>query len=177
MQKYVLYCKKCAYVERQVFPLAVGFPLYIDLKDNNCTIFGGGEDAYETALILRRFDAKVTVVSPTVCEALQKMDKTGEIRYLRRKYFRGDCSSARLCVALTEDPALNIAISDECKNKNIPVAVNCPVGFGTFTFPHAIIFGNTVVTVSGSASDKRQRFVTEKLQEIIPQIIEEYENK
>ena len=22
--------------------MAVGFPLYIDLKDNNCTVFGGG---------------------------------------------------------------------------------------------------------------------------------------
>lgn len=159
-----------------MFPLAVGFPLYVDLKDNNCTVFGGGEDAYEAALTLRNFAAKVTVVSPSVCEAIQQLDAAGEIRWLRRKYFRGDCSSARLCVALTEDPALNVAISDECKNKNIPVALNCPEGFGTFTFPRAVIVGDTVVTVSGSSSDKRQRFVTEKLQSLLPAIIEEYEN-
>jgi len=157
--------------------LSVGFPLYVDLKDNNCTVFGGGEDAYEAALTLRLFDAKVTVINPTVCEALQKMDEAGEIRWLRRRYFRGDCSSARLCIALTEDGALNIAISDECKNKNIPVALTNPDGFGTFTFPRAIISGDTVVTVSGSSSDKRQRFVTEKLQALLPQIIEDYENQ
>lgn len=163
--------------QRQVFLLAVGFPLYVDLKDNNCTVFGGGEDAYEAALILRRFDAKVTVVSPTVCEALQKMDKAGEIRYLRRKYFRGDCSSARLCVALTDDPATNIAISDECKNKNIPVALNNPQGFGNFSFPRAAICGDTVVTVSGSAGNAQQRFIAEKLEELLPQLINEYKQK
>ncbi len=154
--------------------MAVGFPLYVDLKDNNCTVFGGGEDAYEAAVALRRFDAKVTVISPTICEALQEMDKTGEIRYLRRKYFRGDCSSARLCVALTEDPALNIAISDECKNKNIPVAVNNPQGFGNFTFPHAVICNDVVATVSGGARNELQRFVAQQLEQILPALIKEY---
>lgn len=145
--------------------MAIGFPLYIDLKDNNCTIFGGGEDAYEAAVTLRRFHAKVTVISPTICEQLQAMDDNGEIRYLRRKYFRGDCSSARLCVALTEDPALNIAISDECKNKSIPVAVNKPQGFGTFTMPRAAIADDVVVTVSGSASEQLLRHITARVDE------------
>ncbi len=155
--------------------MAVGFPLYVDLKDNNCTVFGGGEDAYQAALTLRRFDAKVTVINPTICEALQAMDKSGEIRYLRRKYFRGDCSSARLCVALTEDAALNIAISDECKNKNIPVAVNNPQGFGNFSFPLAAISDNTVVTVSGSADNEQQRFIARRLEQLLPALIEEYQ--
>lgn len=157
--------------------MAVDFPLYIDLKDNNCTIFGGGEDAYEAAQTLRSFGAKVTVVNPTICDALQEMDKTGEIRYLRRKYFRGDCSSARLCIALTEDPSLNIAISDECKNKNIPVAVNKPEGFGTFTLPHAVICKNTVVSVSGSSAAAQQRYITERLEVLLPEWIEEYKTE
>ena len=154
--------------------MAVGFPLYVDLKDNNCTVFGGGEDAYEAAVTLRRFDAKVTVISPTICEALQEMDKTGEIRYLRRKYFRGDCSSARLCVALTEDTAMNIAISDECKNKNIPIALNNPQGFGNFSFPHAAICNDTVVTVSGDANTAQQRFIAKRLEQILPALIDEF---
>ncbi len=157
--------------------MAVGFPLYVDLKDNNCTIFGGNEDAYEAACTLRLFGAKITVVSPTICEALQEMDEKGEIRYLRRKYFRGDCSSARLCIALTDDPALNIAISDECKNKNIPVAVNKPEGFGTFSLPHAVINKNTVVSVSGSSATAQQRYITKRLQDILPGLIEEYKQQ
>lgn len=157
--------------------MAVGFPLYVDLKDNNCTIFGGGEDAYEAAKALRCFHAKVTVVSPVICNALQKMDEKGEIRYLRRKYFRGDCSSARLCFAFTDDPTLNIAISDECKNKAVPVAVSKPEGFGTFTLPRTVIIKGTVVSVSGSSSTAQQQYIAEKLQDIIPALIEEYKQQ
>ncbi len=155
--------------------VAVGFPLYVDLKDNNCTIFGGGEDAFEAASTLRRFGAKVTVVNPEICPALQEMDVNGEIRHLRRKYFRGDCSSARLCVALTDDTALNIAISDECKNKNIPVALTKPEGFGNFTLPRAAICEDTVVSISGSSSDELQKYITERLEAILPTLIEEYQ--
>ncbi len=149
--------------------MAHGFPLYIDLQGNNCTIFGGGEDAYEAVVTLLAFDAKVTVINPTVCASLQQMDEAGQIRYLRRKYYRGDCSSARLCVALTDTPATNIAISDECKNKNIPVAVTNPAGFGTFEFPLTVTEQNVVVSISGTASDKTQKKIADKLKEALPE--------
>lgn len=157
--------------------MAVGFPLYIDLKDNNCTVFGGGKEALEAVLTLKQFDAKITVVSPTLCPELEAMDKKGQIRYLKRKYFRGDCSSARLCVAATDETAVNINISDECKNKSIPVAITKPEGFGTFTFPKAVISGNAVITVSGSASKAKQNYLVKRLQESLPEWLDDYKNK
>ncbi len=155
--------------------MAVGFPLYIDLEGNNCTIFGGDETAFDAACTLRRFGAKVTIISPTVCEQLLQMEQDGEIRYLRRRYFRGDCSSARLCCAFTDDTAINIAISDECKNKSIPVAVNKPEGFGTFSLPHAAILQDTVIAVSGDSTPAFQRYITARLQSLLPSLLEEYE--
>lgn len=158
-------------------PVSVGFPIYIDLKDNNCTVFGGGAMAHEAAVTLLRFHAKVTVISPALCDELEQLEKSGKIRYLRRKYSRGDCSSARICVAATNDTAINIAISDECKNKNIPVAVNRPAGFGTFTFPHACISKNTVVTVSGSSSHGLQSYLEQRLHAFLPEWIADYEKE
>lgn len=155
--------------------MAVHFPLYVDLKDNNCTVFGGGETAYAAAVTLLQFHAKVTVVSPTICPALEELDKNGTVRYLRRKYCRGDCSFAHVCVAATDDPSVNIAISDECKNKSIPVAVERPVGFGTFTLPHAVIRDNVVVSVSGTAPQEKQAFITARLEEILPRLLAEYD--
>lgn len=157
--------------------MAIVFPLYIDLKDNNCTVFGGGEDAYEAAVTLLNFKAKVTVICPTICEQLLELDRQNAIRWLRRKYFRGDCSSARLCFAYTDDPSLNIAISDECKNKNIPVAVSKPDGFGTFTTPHVVIEKDTVVSVTGCADQAQQRYITSRLQNILPTLFQDYENQ
>ncbi len=154
--------------------MSVGFPLYIDLEGNNCTIFGGDETAFNAACTLRRFGAKVTIISPSVCEQLLQMEENGEIRYLRRRYFRGDCSSARLCCAFTDDTAINIAISDECKNKSIPVAVNKPTGFGTFSLPHAAIAQGTVVAVSGNSTPACQQYITARLQSLLPSLLEEY---
>ena len=99
--------------------MALGFPLYINLHGNNCVVLGGGEFAWERARTLLAFGAKVTVISPTLCEGLRRLDEEGKIRYIPRRYFRGDCTCAYLCVAATEDEALNIAISDECKAKGI----------------------------------------------------------
>lgn len=155
--------------------MSVGFPLYIDLEGNNCTIFGGDQTAFETACTLRRFGAKVTIISPTACESLLQMEENGEIRYLRRRYFRGDCSSARLCCAFTDDAAMNIAISDECKNKAIPVAVNKPAGFGTFNLPHAAIVQDTVVTVSGDSTPACQQYIAARLQSLLPALLDEYQ--
>ncbi len=155
--------------------MSVGFPLYIDLEDNNCTIFGGDETAFEAACTLRRFGAKVTIINPTACEKLLQMEQDGEIRYLRRRYFRGDCSSARLCCAFTDDAAMNIAISDECKNKSVPVAVNKPAGFGTFQLPHAAIEQDTVIAVSGDSAPDCQQYITARLQSLLPLLLEEYE--
>lgn len=155
--------------------MAVNFPLYIDLKGDNCTIFGGGLDAYEAAVILRRFGAKITIVSPSICEQLEEMDKKGEIRYLRRKYFRGDCSSARLCMAFTEDPSLNISISDECKNKSIPVAVSKPEGFGNFSLPSAVVSDNVVISVSGGASQDFKKHIIEQIEKNLPAFIDTYQ--
>lgn len=60
---------------------------------------------------------KLTVISPTLCEGLRRLDEEGKIRYIPRRYFHGDCTCAYLCVAATEDEALNIAISDEARPK------------------------------------------------------------
>ena len=57
--------------------MAVGFPLYIDLKDNNCTVFGGGMTAYKAVVTLLRFHAKVTVISPALCAQLAELDAAG----------------------------------------------------------------------------------------------------
>ena len=148
--------------------MAIGFPLYINLDGNNCTIFGGNEQALRRAAALRSFGARVTVISPTVCDGLAQMSKDGEIRHIPRRYFRGDCTSSQLCIAATDEPSVNIAISTECKAKSIPVEVTNPKEYGNFTFPRVIIQEDVVVSVAGSASSERLRHLRDQLMEAIP---------
>ena len=153
--------------------MTLGFPLLVDLKGNNCTVFGGGSAALRRVKELLRFGAKVTVISPQIGPELAQLSETGTIRHIPRKYFRGDCSNSQLCVAATDDNALNIAISTECKNKGIPVNVTSPRSYGNFTFPRMVLTDNAVLTITGALSAEELDALKDHLQEILPTIIKD----
>ena len=152
--------------------MAIGFPLLIDLKGNNCTVFGGGKSALRRVNELLRFDAKVTVISPQLCSELKQMSDNNLIRHIPRKYFRGDCTNSQLCVAATDDPNLNISISTECKNKGIPVNVTQPRSFGNFSFPRMVLDDQVVISINGSLPSETLNRLQAKLQECLPDLLE-----
>lgn len=151
--------------------MELGFPLLVDLKDNNCTVFGGDDRALRRVNELLRFGAKVTVISPQICSGLEEMSASGLIRHIPRKYFRGDCSNSQLCVAATDDDALNIAISTECKNKSIPINVTSPRSYGNFTFPRLVLTNDVILSINGTLPAKALNRLEEYLQNELPNII------
>lgn len=152
--------------------MALGFPLLVDLRDNNCTVFGGNKSALRRVRELLRFGAKVTIISPELCSELKQLSENGTIRHIPRKYFRGDCSNAQLCVAATDDNTVNIAISTECKNKGIPVNVTSPRSYGTFTFPRLVLTNDVVLSITGTLPADTLSALQEYLQQELPNIIE-----
>ena len=152
--------------------MALGFPLYINLHGNNCVVLGGGDFAYQRAKTLLDFGAKVTVISPTLCEEMQRLDEENKIRYIPRRYFRGDCTCAYLCVAATEDESLNVAISDECKAKGIPVNVLKPVAFGTFYFPSVVLTDALSISISGKLDPAVVSSLRDQIEQALPAMLE-----
>ena len=55
--------------------MGFGFPLFIDVKGNNCLILGGNDFAAEKARVLLQFGAKVTVISPVLEPSLLEMEE------------------------------------------------------------------------------------------------------
>jgi len=151
--------------------MAAQFPMYINLEGNNCTIFGGGDKAAARAAVLLKFGAKVTVVSPSLCEQLRELDEKGLVRYIPRRYFRGDCSSSYICIAATNNKNVNIAISDECKAKKIAVNVTNPAAFGTFSFPSVIVEKDITVSVASKSDKKLARCLCEGIAREMPELI------
>ena len=153
--------------------MALGFPLLVDLQDNNCTVFGGNKSALRRVNELLRFGAKVTVISPQICPELERLSESGRIRHIPRKYFHGDCSNSQLCVAATDDNTLNIAISTECKNKGIPVNVTSPRSYGNFTFPRLVISDEVILSITGTLPADTLSALQARLEEELPRIINE----
>ena len=154
--------------------MAAGFPLYIDLNDNNCTVFGGDAYAAMAVSALLQFGAKVTVIHPTLCEELKQMDASHTIRYLPRKYYRGDCSKAMMCVAATGHDTTNIAIATECKAKKVPINVEHPAAFGTFRFPKALFSDDLQLSLVGERSDETMEKIKDRLQILLDELSKEY---
>jgi len=148
--------------------MAPRFPLYIDLYDNNCVIFGGGNQAAVRAEVLLNFGAKVTVISPNLCPELKKMDTAGLIRYLPRRYYRGDCSSGYLCIAATNDDAINISIH---------VNVTNPSAFGTFMFPTVTSNRDVTVSVTSNSDPEQAAEICVKLAKSLDSIIKRNDKK
>ena len=156
--------------------LALGFPLYIDLDGNNCVVFGGADYATACVKTLLYFGARITVIAPQISEELRLLDeKTEAIRYIPRRYYRGDCTNAALCVAATNEEAVNISISDECKAKKIPVNLSKPAAFGNFDFPTVILRDGLVVSLAGHRSPGELEPLRLLLEESLPFMMEEAE--
>ncbi len=153
--------------------MAIGFPLHIDLNGNNCTVFGGGEQAARRVRELQQFGAKITVIAPTLCPSLQAFSDAGDIRHIPRKYYRSDCTNAQLCVAATDEPAINIAIATECKAKGIPVNVTDPEAYGNFGFPRVIVQQGVVVSISGDVPTETLQTLRDRIQEVVAHTLDE----
>ena len=49
------------------------FPLFVDLKDKNVLVVGGGGVAYRKVIKLLPFEANITLVAPEICVELEEV--------------------------------------------------------------------------------------------------------
>lgn len=152
--------------------MGFGFPIFIDVKGNNCLILGGNAFAAEKARVLLQFGAKVTVISPTLDPFLLELEEKRQIRYIPRRYFRGDCANACLCIAATGDDAVNISIAQECKARKIFVCVEQPEIYGTFAFPNVIYSRSLTVALSDTLEPPVSQELCRQLAQALPPMLE-----
>src|SRR3989338_5400500 len=87
-----------------------GYPLFADLTGRRCVVVGGGMVAQRKVTALLRFGAKITVVSPTATQRLQRYAKRRLIRYVPRRFKACDLDEAWLVYAATDDQAINAVV-------------------------------------------------------------------
>ena len=77
-----------------------GFPLTLDVKGRPCVVMGGDEEAADKVQRLVDAGAKVTVVSPTLNDALRKLTAAGKVIH-RVRLFRGQDAEGTFLVLNT----------------------------------------------------------------------------
>ena len=142
------------------------YPVFMDVRDRECVVVGGGALGEEKVVNLLACGASVVAISESATPAVADMAARGEIRWERRRYQDGDLADAFIAiVADTSDDALNRRIADEARERNVPLNVADVTHLCTFITPSVARRGEvTVATSTGGASPALARTFREKLE-------------
>ena len=99
--------------------MAEYYPVYLNLADKHCVIFGGGTIAEGKIAALRQSGAEITIISPDATEGIKKACKTGDVSWIERKYQAGDIEGAFIVIAATNVPEVNRKIFKECERLGV----------------------------------------------------------
>ncbi len=145
------------------------FPVFLTLTDRACLVVGGGDVAARKVRLLRSAGARITVVSPDLCPALDVMAAAGTVAFENRRFQDDDLAGRTLVIAATDDPKVNEEVAMLARQRNIPVNVVDQPRLCTFTVPSIVDRDPVVIAVStGGASPVLARLLRARLETLIP---------
>ena len=87
------------------------FPLFADLDHADVLVVGGGEQAAQKVRLLRKTQARISVVAEAVTAELAGLERQGALAIVRRAFAPADLDGKRLAYAATGDRALDAQVS------------------------------------------------------------------
>ncbi len=121
------------------------YPLFLDLTDQPTVVVGAGVVAARKIRSLLAAKADVTVISPQATPAIRRLTR---IRWLRRRYRRGDLRGARLAIAATNNQEVNRQVCAEAKRRKLLVNCVAPPEAGNFIVPSLVRHGGIALAIS-----------------------------
>lgn len=83
------------------------FPIFLKLEGRLCLIVGAGNVALEKITSLLRAGAKLRVVAPAACDAIERLAADGKIALIRREFQGADLEGQSFVVTATDSRAIN----------------------------------------------------------------------
>ncbi len=145
-------------------------PIFINIKNQNCLVVGGGEVAARKVTLLLQANAHVIVVSPKLDEKLNAQLNQGNITYRAEYFHPGHLANVILVIAATNDRATNQLVSESAKTLRIPVNVVDNPDLCSFIMPSIVDRSPLLIAVSSSGkSPVLARLLRAHLETIIPE--------
>lgn len=142
----------------------VYYPLFVDLRDQNVTVIGGGAVAAEKVRGLLAAGATIRLIARRAEPALRELAESGALSHLARDYRAGDLAGASMVIAEHGEPATSEAIWREAVERGIPINVVDDLPHCTFIAPAVLRQGDLTIAISTAgkapalAVRLRQRF-------------------
>jgi len=144
-------------------------PIFLDIRGRACLVVGGGGVAERKVSLLLDAGARVTIVSPELCDSLEKLKEQGVIEHYQREFDHEDLAGKALIIAATDNHGINESISAWANEHNVPVNVVDNPDLGSFIMPSIIDRSPVQIAVStGGSSPVLARTLRSKLESMIP---------
>ena len=145
------------------------YPAFLDIEGRPCLVVGGGAAALAKVRLLRRAGADVTVLARRFDADLQSLADNGEVALTKRAFRASDVASRALVHAASGVAALDEAVADAAKARNIPVNVVDGAALSSFVMPAIVDRGPLVIGISsGGASPVLARRVRAEIEMLLP---------
>ncbi len=127
-------------------------PIFINIRNRNCVIIGGGEVAFRKASLLTRAGANLTVISESISPQLSELCQAYGANQIVAKFSPPQLTGATLVIAATDDIQVNREVSVTAKALNIPVNVVDQPDLCSFIVPSIVDRTPIVIAISSSGS-------------------------
>lgn len=129
--------------------MAFSYPVTLNINNRCCTVVGGGEVALRKVKTLLNEGAKVTVISPSLCESLEMLYQTeNAFVWVTDPYQDGMLSGSFLVVAATNNREINHQVAMWCEAHNILVNVADSREESSFIVNAAVRRGDLLIAIS-----------------------------
>ena len=146
------------------------FPIFVDGKQLNVLVVGGGEIATRKVELMLKTPANVTVISPKLSPALQRLAQDNKINYLNGCYDKSLLEHKQLVFVATANGELNQQISVDARAVGVMANVVDSPELCHFITPSIIDRSPMVFAISSEGqSPVLVRYWREKLETLLPQ--------
>lgn len=142
------------------------FPIFLDIKNKDCLIVGGGQVGLRKTQLLLKAGAKIICISKKFIADFKKIDN---IKLIKKEFVASDIKKPVLIIVATDNKNLNEKISLLAQDANIPVNVVDNPKLCTFIMP-SIVDRNPIIiaTTSSGKAPVLARIIRSKLESTIP---------
>lgn len=145
------------------------FPMFVDLKNKNILIVGGGKVALRKLEKLLPFEGYITVAAP---EIEPELLSAGAADIIMKPFCASMLKGQDMVIAATDDEKLNHKIAALCKDKKIPVNVVDNINECSFIFPSVIKQGKLSIGISTSGSSPSAAgYLKDKISDVVPEYL------
>lgn len=142
------------------------FPMFINLENKKVIVLGGGKTALRKINSLLRFNCRLAVVAPRICDEIKKISGIS----IHESNMNLDIlDEADMVIAATTKDSVNEKIGRYCNERKIPVNVAENTELSSFLFPGIVMREDLVVGVTtGGNSANVAKEIRNMIEKLIP---------